>query len=156
MHKEKLIKKGRFENIKVISLGEEHIDACTRLDLLSLNGLWSKKQWGIELTNSKRVCIGIISLSTLLAMASGWIVSNELQITIVAVHPDHRNKGLGKLVLSSLISKAQASGIKTATLEVKESNEPAKQMYKSLGFRIAGKRADFYKDGSDALILWLD
>ena len=156
MNKEKLIYKEKHGNIEVISLGKEHLDACVKLDLLALKGLWSKKQWAIELTDNKRICLGAITKSKFYAVASGWIISNELHIMIVAVHPLFRRKGLGKLVVSSLVREAELLGIKRITLEVKESNEPAKEMYKSLGFKIYGKRNNFYKDGSDALILWFN
>ena len=38
-------------------------------------------------------------------------------------------------------------------LEVKDNNESAKAFYKIMGFKTVGFRSNFYKDGSDALIL---
>ena len=38
-------------------------------------------------------------------------------------------------------------------LEVKVNNEPAKAFYKSMGFKTVGNRSNFYKDGSNALLL---
>ena len=38
-------------------------------------------------------------------------------------------------------------------LEVKDTNEPAKAFYKAMGFKTVGNRSNFYKDGSDALLL---
>ncbi len=35
----------------------------------------------------------------------------------------------------------------------KETNEPAKAFYKSMGFEIVGNRSNFYKDGSNAILL---
>jgi len=156
VHTKKIITELEFYNSEVISLGEEHLNACVELDLLALKGLWTKKQWSLELTNNRRISIGVVRDSILLAMASGWIITNELHITAVAVHPLHRRKGLGRLILLSLLDKARMSGTKNTTLEVKRNNEAAIEMYKSLGFRVGGQRPNFYKDGSDALILWLD
>ena len=85
-------------NLKIIQLGEMHLDDCVELDQKSSNGLWSKSQWEIELTDPKRICLGIIELKTkkLLGICSAWLVTDELQITFIAVHPLHQRKGLGK------------------------------------------------------------
>tara|TARA_Y100001968_G_scaffold17098_1_gene13599 strand:+ start:177 stop:635 length:459 start_codon:yes stop_codon:yes gene_type:complete len=139
----------------IIQLGEMHLDACIDLDVKSLKGLWSKSQWEKELTDPKRICLGIIDLETkkLLGFCSAWLVIDELHITSVAVHPIHRRKGLGKFLLSDLIKRSSSLGTNQIHLEVKETNNSAKAFYKFMGFKTIGKRSNFYKDGSDALLL---
>ena len=142
-------------SLRIIQLGIMHLNACIELDKKSLNGLWSKSQWERELNDSKRICIGAINLKSkkLLGLCSAWLVIDELQITSLAVHPTHQRKGLGKSLMTEIINRSNSFRANHIHLEVKETNEPAKAFYKSMGFKIKGKRLNFYKDGSNALLL---
>ena len=142
-------------NLTIIQLGITHLHECVDLDQKSLNGLWSKSEWERELTDPKRICLGIIELETkkLLGLCSAWIVIDELHITFIAVHPMHLRKGLGRFLLSDLIKRSKSLKTNHIHLEVKDNNEPAKAFYKSMGFKTIGNRSNFYKDGSDALLL---
>jgi len=142
-------------NLTIIQLGITHLNACLDLDQKSLKGLWTKSQWEIELTDPKRICIGIIEIETkkLLGLCSSWLVIDELHITSVAINPSHQRKGLGKFLFTELLKRSTSLNINCIYLEVKETNEPAKAFYKSMGFKTVGNRSNFYKDGSDALLL---
>ena len=141
-------------NLKIIQLGINHLNDCLDLDRKSLNGIWSKTQWERELSDSKRICIGVIDFETkkLLAVCSAWLVIDELHITFIAVHPIYQRKGLGKFLLSNLIKRSKSLKTNHIHLEVKDTNDQAKAFYKSMGFKIEGNRSNFYKDGSDAII----
>ena len=142
-------------NLKIIQLGKMHLNDCVDLDQKSSNGLWSKSQWERELTDPKRICLGIIELQTkkLLGLCSAWLVIDELHITFIAVDPMNQRKGIGKFLLSDLIKRSKSLQINHIFLEVKQNNEPAKALYNSMGFKTVGKRSNFYQDGSDALLL---
>ena len=141
-------------NHTIIQLGILHLNSCLDIDKRSLKGLWTKSQWERELTDPKRICIGITEIETkkILGLCSAWIVIDELHITSIAVHPKHQRKGLGKFLVSDLIKRSNSLRINQIYLEVKETNETAKAFYKSIGFKIEGTRSNLYKDGSDALI----
>ena len=141
-------------NITTIQLGILHLNSCLELDQKALKGLWNKSQWERELTDSKRVCIGVIDIETkkLLGLCSAWLILDELHITSIAVDPIHQRKGLGKFLLSDLIKRSSLLQTNRIYLEVKDTNESAKAFYKAMGFMIVGKRFNFYNDGSDALI----
>ena len=142
-------------DLEIIQLGIMHLNDCVDLDQKSLNGIWTRSQWERELTDPKRICLGIIELETkkILGLCSAWLVTDELQITFIAVHPIYRRKGLARFLLSDLIKRSESLQTNHMLLEVKENNEPAKAFYKSMGFKTVGNRSNFYKDGSDALIL---
>jgi len=142
-------------NITTIQLGILHLNSCLELDQKALKGLWNKSQWERELTDSKRVCIGVIDIETkkLLGLCSAWLILDELHITSIAVDPIHQRKGLGKFLLSDLIKRSSLLQTNRIYLEVKDTNEPAKAFYKAMGFKTIGNRSNFYKDGSNALLL---
>ena len=141
-------------NLTIIKLGILHLNSCIELDQKSLKGLWTKSQWEEELTDPKRISIGVIDqeTKTLLGLCSAWLVIDELHLTAIAVHPIHKRKGLGKILMSELIKRSNSLLTNHIHLEVKKTNEPAKALYKSMGFKIVGNRPNFYKDGSDAIL----
>ena len=142
-------------NLTIIQLGIMDLNDCLDLDQKSLNGLWTKSQWERELTDPKRICLGVVEMETkkILGPCSAWLVLEELQITFIAVHPMHHRKGLGRFLFSNLIKRSKSHQASHIHLEVNYNNEPAKAFYKSMGFKKVGYRSNFYKDGSDALIL---
>ena len=81
---------------------------------------------------------------------------DEGHITNVAVRPEFRRKGFARKLLQDLIDHARTSGIKSLTLEVRVSNLPAIRLYESFGFKVEGRRKQYYADNrEDALIMWL-
>jgi ribosomal-protein-alanine N-acetyltransferase len=137
----------------VIPLGPADLTDCLRLDRLALGGLWSEDQWRVELVEPRRPVLGWRHpRGELLALASGWLVVDELHITAVAVHPDHRRQGLARCVLHALLATAHTAGAEMATLEVSNANGPARGLYASLGFAEVAVRRGYYRNGDDALI----
>lgn len=137
----------------VLRLGPEDLCDCLSLDHQSLGGLWSKEQWQRELSEPQRPVLGLRDAEGgLLALASAWLVVDELHITAVAVHPDHRRQGLARRVLEALLRLASQAGAERATLEVSSANAAARALYASLGFKEVAVRRAYYRNGEDALI----
>jgi ribosomal protein S18 acetylase RimI-like enzyme len=53
----------------------------------------------------------------------------------LGVVPDHRGRGLGKLLLLEALHGFRRAGLRAAYLEVTARNEPAVQLYRRCGFR---------------------
>ena len=139
----------------LIQLGAEHLEACLALDRLALGGLWNRDQWRSELLDARRPCLGLMLEQQLLGLACGWLVVDELHITAVAVDPAQRRQGLGKTLVEGLLQAARRQGACHATLEVSSSNAAALALYGACGFRTAGVRHGYYRNGDDALIQWV-
>ena len=76
-------------------------------------------------------------------------------ITNVAVHPEHRRRGIGVALVLATMSTAVAQGMDSATLEVRAGNRDAQELYRRFGFAPGGVRAGYYDNGrEDALIMW--
>ena len=88
------------------------------------------------------------------AYAGVWLMVDEAHITTFAVLPDWRRRGVGARLLLALMELASDIGARVATLEVRLSNAPARQLYQRFGFRPVGVRPRYYSDnGEDALIM---
>lgn len=139
-----------------VPLGPELLQACLELDRLCLGGLWTAEQWRRELADPQRPGLGLPQGERLLAMACAWLVVDELHITLVAVDPAHRQRGLARGLLAALLRRGRELGAARATLEVGSANPAALALYRAVGFRTAGVRRRYYSNGDDALIQWLN
>jgi ribosomal-protein-alanine N-acetyltransferase len=95
--------------------------------------------------------------SSIVGFAGLWLMVDESHITTIAVHPQYRGRGVGELLLSSLIGISYDIGARVVTLEVRVSNAIAQNLYRKYGFHEAGIRRRYYSDNhEDALIMWTD
>ncbi len=144
------------DELHEVPLLPRHLPACQALDRASLGGLWSEEQWRRELEDRERPSVGLFQGEELLALATGWLVLEELHITAVAVAPEWRRRGLGRRVLTALLRRGRRLGAERATLEVAAGNPAARALYAAAGFRTAGVRRGYYRNGDDAMIEWLN
>lgn len=81
---------------------------------------------------------------------------SQAHIISVAVSPDHRRQGIGRKMMNYVIDRViDMVNIEKITLEVRESNYGAIQMYKELKF-VTSKILDrYYSDGENALLMEL-
>ncbi len=83
-----------------------------------------------------------------------WQIGEEVQISNFALHPDFRRKGLGSSVLSRMLRIVKQRGARLVVLEVRESNNSARFLYKKFEFKEAGIRKDYYSNPrEDAVVM---
>ncbi len=83
-----------------------------------------------------------------------WKVVDQIHINNLAIHPDWRRRGLGRLLLARVLAEATALGAPHATLEVRRSNAAARRLYEGAGFDLTAVRTSYYTNPiEDALIL---
>jgi ribosomal-protein-alanine N-acetyltransferase len=86
-----------------------------------------------------------------------WFLPEEVDIHNIAVHPDFRRQGIGRLLLEQAVDAARRQERLRVTLDVRFSNAPAQNLYRSFGFVIRGLRKGYYSDnGEDALVMALE
>lgn len=86
-----------------------------------------------------------------------WIIIDESHVTNIAILPEYRGQKLGDALLKEVISEAKGLGVKAMTLEVRMSNEVAKQLYRKYGFQNGGIRKRYYADNQeDGLVMWVN
>lgn len=84
------------------------------------------------------------------------VYTTKVHILNLCVRPEQQGKGLGTHILTHMLDRARQRGAQVALLEVRPSNQPARNLYTTLGFTRAGVRRGYYpaKQGrEDALIL---
>ncbi|WP_247003046.1 ribosomal protein S18-alanine N-acetyltransferase [Halosolutus gelatinilyticus] len=71
----------------------------------------------------------------------------------IAVHPDRRGAGIGSTLLSRSLSVLAARGADTVKLEVRESNDGAKRLYREFGFEPLRRVPGYYDGKEDAIVM---
>ena len=103
------------------------------------------------------VCRETENAGKLCAYCGAICVLDEAQVLNVATDPDFRRRGLGRLVVEALIDEVRKRGVTSITLEVRESNSAARNLYEGIGFFEVGRIKKYYsKPVEDALIMKLD
>jgi [ribosomal protein S18]-alanine N-acetyltransferase len=91
---------------------------------------------------------------SLLGYGGFWMMIEEAHICTLAMRPEWRGRGLGELLLASLIERALARHAEVVTLEARVTNIRAQNLYVKYGFKIVGHRKGYYSDnGEDAVIM---
>ena len=133
------------------------IDAVLAIEEASFTNPWTREMYLAELQNEgvsflylardpERQTIGFCSV---------WRVLDELHINNLAVLPAYRRAGIGSALLTHVLDEGARMGARRATLEVRRSNEAARQLYERFGFSVVGVRQGYYSNPvEDALVLW--
>ena len=83
-----------------------------------------------------------------------WFVADQGEIANIAVAPDERGRGVGRALLDAALGEAAARGISAVYLEVRDSNQRARELYASRGFEEVGRRRRYYRRPvEDAIVL---
>jgi ribosomal-protein-alanine N-acetyltransferase len=89
-----------------------------------------------------------------LGYAGSWLLVDEIHVSTIAVHANWRGRGLGELLLLSLLERAVSSVALRATLEVRVSNVAAQGLYHKYGFDVVSRQKRYYSDNNeDAFIM---
>ncbi len=137
--------------------GADDLAAVAALQRATFTNAWGADaiRWELENTDVARLYVLYEPGGALVAYCACWMVFDELHINSLAVDPVWRRRGLARHLLRHVLREAAGAGARSATLEVRRSNEPARALYEGLGFQVEGQRTGYYQEPrEDALVLW--
>lgn len=138
----------------VVPMQAEHVAQIAALEQICFTDPWCENSVQSELDNPLSLWLVVLIDQKVAAYIGSQTVLDEADIMNVAVAPEHRKCGLAKLLLNTLQDTLAAKKVHSLTLEVRASNEPAINLYASLGYVQVGRRPNYYhKPKEDALIL---
>ena len=135
------------------------IEAVHEIERLSFSTPWPSYAFEQELTGNRLARYVVARAAApqgerVVGFAGVWLMVDEAHITTFGVHPDWRRRGVGRRLLLRLADLALDLRAARMTLEVRVGNEPAKALYRSFGFAVAGRRPRYYTDdGEDAYVM---
>ena len=124
---------------------KEHISALAELERTTFSDPWSEKALELFL-EEQNFCVACFEDGELASYCTVTTVLDEAQIVNVATDSHFKRMGCAREVLDGVIFECQKRKITLISLEVREGNAPAIALYTKLGFTVAGKRKDFYKN----------
>ena len=83
------------------------------------------------------------------------IAAGEAHLLNLCIHPSCQRLGFGRQLLVDALARARLAEVETVFLEVRPSNAVAIALYRSLDFRLIGRRPSYYQADSgreDAVI----
>jgi ribosomal-protein-alanine N-acetyltransferase len=83
-----------------------------------------------------------------------WLIIDEAHITNIAVDPDYRGIGASNVLMDNIIKICVERNIPSITLEVRENNIVARNLYYKYGFIEEGLRKNYYGENQNAIIMW--
>lgn len=131
-----------------------HVAEIAQLEKICFSDPWSENSVASELENKLSYWLVAVEAGQVAGYIGSQTVCGETDMMNVAVHPDHRRKGIAEALILALIDQLKAMESHCLTLEVRASNTPAISLYEKLGFTEIGRRKNYYRNPKeDALIL---
>lgn len=131
------------------------LEGVARLEAVCFSESWSE-----NLLRSELDC----SLDTYLVYAlEGQVVGycvfrslgDEGELQRIAVEPESQGQGIARKLMEAMATIARMKGVRQMSLEVRESNRRARNLYESCGFsQEAVRRGYYHNPKEDALIMW--
>jgi len=135
------------------------LPAVLEIERRSFAQPWSRGFFEKELTTAfARLVVAVDEVGprpVIVGYTCRWRVTDEVHVLNVAVHPEHRGRGLGRTLLEAILAESRAAGSRAVFLEVRAGNVVARRLYRHLGFRELGVRRGYYGPGQDAIVMEL-
>lgn len=150
------------------------LDQVMAIEHLSFSAPWSRRAYEYEITQNEYSTmlvaraapalkgrmpgllhwLGICRRGPALGYAGAWLLVDEIHLSTIAVHPEWRGRGLGELLLITVLERGAQQGARRATLEVRVSNSAAQGLYRKYGFETVASQRRYYADNNeDAYIM---
>ena len=132
------------------------ISAIVRIERTSFADPWSEDSFRHILGGQAAIfqVVEVAPDQTLAGYIIAFSVGPDAELLNVAVDPTYRGRGVAGQMLDSVLIQLGGIGVRTAFLEVRESNTAARALYGSRGFKEIGRRRNYYRRPvEDALVM---
>ena len=143
--------------INISPIEKDDIPEVVKLEKLYFSQPWSEKAFLDAFDGGNSYFVAAKTKENLVVGYGGmYFASGEGYIYNIAVRKDFRGQKIGQNIIKNLIYYSLEKDLEFLSLEVRESNIPAVNLYKKMNFKILGKRKSFYSNPKeDALIMTL-
>ncbi|SDX00817.1 [SSU ribosomal protein S18P]-alanine acetyltransferase [Marinococcus luteus] len=139
-------------------MSADDIDNVMEVEHNAFSMPWSRRAFENEMYNNQFAHYLVAEVGGRIVGYCGvWIVIDEAHVTNIAVHSRYRGRKIGQELLANLMELAYTYGARTMTLEVRETNETARNLYDKFGFVPGGVRKNYYMDNNEnAIVMWVN
>jgi ribosomal-protein-alanine N-acetyltransferase len=133
------------------------LEALAALELeLFPHEAWTIESWWAELAERPRrdYVVALDEADGILGYAGLDLAGDIADVMTIATAPAAQGRGIGRLLLDELITRATRHGAQAVLLEVRADNTRARDLYERNGFEILSTRRRYYQPGDvDALVM---
>ncbi len=142
------------ENITIERMSEDDLEEVVRLEKLCFSDPWSKRSFEEELKHRFSIPLVVKSGTRVIGYSCLWHVYDQMEIANIAVSPEFRGKGIGRILMERVLVEAKRRGCLSVMLSVRESNEAGLNLYANSGFVEVERRKNYYRlPTEDAIIM---
>lgn len=144
------------DRLEIVPMTASDVSAVTHIEKASFSTVWPADAFYNELNTNKLAHYFVGRLRERIVAYGGiWVILEDSHVTTIAVDPAYRGRRFGEIMLLRLIDEALERGAAWMTLEVRESNTVAQQLYRKYGFTTVTMRRGYYSDDNEsALVMW--
>ena len=141
--------------IAIRELTRADLPAIVAIEQETFSLPWHANVFLTLLTKREALCLGYFESGRLAGYLIADMFVDVWHIMNIAVRPALRRRHIASDLLEEYFSVTEGRPHRGHTLEVRVSNEPAIELYRSYGFVATGVRKGYYNDNrEDALIMW--
>ena len=137
--------------ISIKEIDHKEFELCFELDSNSIC-LWTKKQWEKELDKKGVKVVALLLEKKIIGLYVVHLIIDEAQVNYFSILKNFQRKGYGSYLMNYLIKQCEKLNIKKLLLEVSETNSIANVFYSKFNFLTVGRRKNYYRDGTDAVL----
>ena len=150
-------KKISYKKIGVEDL--EFIENLQEENTNEINNIWTRRELNDHI--NKKTSFSRISKhgKKIVGFSISLYSENFMDVFLIFVAPKFRRRGIAQNFLKDIKKFCKLHLINKIILEVNEDNQAANILYQKFGFKIVGKRKDYYfmnKKKSDAIVMELN
>jgi [ribosomal protein S18]-alanine N-acetyltransferase len=143
--------------LKVRVLRGSDLSRVLEIENASFSTPWKESTFRGLLGRTDTDLIAALRGDVLIGYAVTWTVLDQAELGNVAVAPEARGTGVGRLLVRSVVERLRYRRVKECFLEVRASNTVAQALYESFGFEVVGRRRAYYAQPTeDALVMRLE
>ncbi len=147
---------GDAQPLTITRMTAGDVPEVVRIERASFTTTWPSDAFYNELSSNKLAHYYVGRADGKIVVYGGiWVIFEDSHITTIAVDPEARGRKYGELMLLYLLDEAIERDAAWMTLEVRESNVTAQQLYRKYGFTTVTTRKGYYSDNNEnALVMW--
>ncbi len=146
-----------MNDLTIEPMRQIHIDAIVEIEHEVFAHPWTAEMFRQEVAdNQLSRSYVLLEEGRVTGYIVSWFLREEVHLLNIAVTPSLHRGGLGRKMLKYLIDTASREHKELISLEVRESNNSAIAMYRSMGFVPVGIKREYYQgDKENALLMML-
>ncbi len=139
--------------VEIRDMAPEDVDRIVELEKEIFVDAWEACDFENSFEVDDMVFLVAESDGEIVGYCGMWVIVDNCEILNIAVSDRYRGRGIGESMLRQMIDTGRERGAVTFTLEVREGNDPARNLYDKYGFRIVGRRKAYYNHPREDAIL---